>query len=175
MIPARIGGLVGHAVRIVEAMGDGYRRGLVLAAIHEALTNAVIYGALRIPAAERGRDVDALLARILADEVAAPEAVVRAAVMTMADGSGDEVVRVSDSGPGFDWRAWLRLQRQIALPSLSWSNVPTCGRGLVIMQAGARAMWWNDQGNEVSLRFSLQDGSDSCASERPTGERARRG
>jgi len=60
VIPARIGGLVGHAARIVEAIGDGYRRGLVLAAIHEALTNAVIYGALQIPAAERWRDVDEL-------------------------------------------------------------------------------------------------------------------
>ncbi len=175
MIPARIGGLVGHAARIVEAMGDGYCRGLVLAAVHEALTNAVIYGALRVPSAERGRDVDALLARILAKEAAAPKAVVRAAVMTMGDGSGDAVVRVSDSGPGFDWRAWLRLQRQTALPSLSWSNIPTCGRGLVIMQAGARAMWWNEQGNEVSLRFSSRAASDSCARERPTLERARRG
>lgn len=175
VIPARIGGLVGHAARIVEAIGDGYRRGLVLSAVHEALTNAVIYGALRIPASERGRDVDELLGRILAREATEPEAVVHAAVMKLGDGSGDAVVRVSDCGPGFDWRSWLRFRRQVASPSVSWSNVPTWGRGLVIMQAGARAMWWNEQGNEVSLRFSVREGGDCCASERSSGGRARGG
>ena len=115
------------------------------------------------------------LAPLLVPPAVLPPAVVHAAVMKLGDGSGDAVVRVSDCGPGFDWRSWLRFRRQVASPSVSWSNVPTWGRGLVIMQAGARAMWWNEQGNEVSLRFSVREGGDCCASERSSGGRARGG
>lgn len=53
-------------------------------------------------------------------------------------------VAVEDSGPGFDWRAWLGRPMDPRRPS---------GRGLSLIQALTRDLTFNEAGNRVSFRL----------------------
>ena len=53
-------------------------------------------------------------------------------------------VAVEDTGPGFDWRAWVDRPLDPKVPS---------GRGLSLIQAMARNLAFNEAGNRVSFRL----------------------
>jgi lipopolysaccharide/colanic/teichoic acid biosynthesis glycosyltransferase/anti-sigma regulatory factor (Ser/Thr protein kinase) len=145
-VPARVDEVSRFASLINQSLGPGYMCGRAHAAITEALLNAVIYGALRLPSSGE-REPGELLGqirdaeRILAGRDLSVEAVT-------ADDGDDKVVRVRDPGPGFDWRR----------PAPDFPDVEsTRGRGLLIMRRGTCALSWNESGNEVSLRFRRTD------------------
>ena len=65
-------------------------------------------------------------------------------------GGGRLIVRVEDSGPGFDGRAIL--EQQLALDSL-------CGRGLALVRQLSERCTWPADGRGVSVEFCWQAGA----------------
>jgi lipopolysaccharide/colanic/teichoic acid biosynthesis glycosyltransferase len=151
-MPPRVEDVAVYADRACRELGRGFERPRVHAAIAEALLNAVVYGALRIPSS-REREPIELLGEIRAAETRAVARALRVEVEVAGDGSGDGLVRVIDDGPGFDW------QRQL-LASKSNAILSTRGRGIMIMQTAARDVAWNDAGNQVSLRFARDEAAE---------------
>jgi CheY-like chemotaxis protein len=151
---ARIDDVARHVAEVLNVLGNEFDRSLVQAAVHEAVVNAVIYGALGIPPPTGVRDMDQLMSTIrIRERDTRPSLGVSVLVRTDPDRPREALIIVRDPGAGFDWRGWLRASRKGVSPSTSWSNVPVHGRGLVIMQAGAKQLSWNESGNEVTLLF----------------------
>ncbi|MCU0686651.1 MAG: ATP-binding protein [Polyangiaceae bacterium] len=146
--PARVDEVARYATQVVACLGEGFEGTLVHAAISEALLNGIVYGALGVkPAPAAERDSVAFFHAIRDAEVLAGS---RAGVTLELELSPGQpplaAVRVSDPGPGFDWRA-----RSAELDSARGHLDVAGGRGLLLMRAGARSVRWNDVGNEVTL------------------------
>jgi sigma-B regulation protein RsbU (phosphoserine phosphatase) len=137
-----------YSHRVAAALGQGYGRPLVRAALSEALLNSILYGAMRIPSSKE-RNVDALLEHVQQSrDISVPGVAVD--VMRTEDGAR---IRLADSGPGFDWRAELARINQGLDPLASR------GRGLAIMRSATASVEWNERGNVVVLHFKPQPGS----------------
>jgi hypothetical protein len=142
-LPARVDAIGDLTARITDDMGPAFGGALVHAAIGEALLNAIVYGALGVPARET-RDVVEFLDAVAAAEVRGDAADVE---VTLEPAGASWRVIVKDPGAGFEVAAL--------------SELPACcdatrGRGLQIMRAAARVAW-NAQGNELTLSFSPPD------------------
>ncbi len=146
--PARVDEVARYATQVVACLGEGFAGTLVHAAISEALLNGIVYGALRVrPPPPAERDPVAFFHTIRDAEVSAgPRAGVTLEVELSPGADPLAAVRVTDPGPGFDWRA-----RSAELDSTRGRLDVAGGRGLVLMRAGARSVRWNDVGNEVTL------------------------
>jgi anti-sigma regulatory factor (Ser/Thr protein kinase) len=120
------------ADQLLEALPEEERTARVRIGVVEALANAILHGALRVPA--RG-DLDELPAFL--------ESMDRyeSAEVTLWAGVGDRVIEVYDGGPGFDWRVALRRP----------------GRGLSIMRHVFGSLEWNEVGNAVRLHLAPLD------------------
>jgi anti-sigma regulatory factor (Ser/Thr protein kinase) len=119
-------------VSVIEAhIPRRCRSDLVRAGIAEAMSNAIIHGALGLSSALRDEgEFDAWLALIEERERACRGAFVTVSV----DREGEDLVlEVSDPGSGFAWR----------------SMAPRAGRGLSILHAAFSSVRWNDLGNTL--------------------------
>jgi hypothetical protein len=144
-LPARVDEIDRVGTSILSDMGAGSGDALVRAAIGEALLNAVVYGALRVPSRDPADTGDVLR---FVDAIGAAEAReanddVTVTVEHAADGDEWSVV-VRDPGPGFDVQS---------VASRGHDDLATSGRGLQIMRAATESLSWNQVGNEVTLRF----------------------
>lgn len=152
--PAKADAVPVYARQIVDALGEAFDQSLIMASISEALLNAIAYGALQLPGSTPDRD-PVEFAELLRDAEARSSASTGVAVVVgrTEDDPLDKLVTIRDPGPGFDWRAKLEaLADKSVRPSVE-DLLDTSGRGLSIMLAGARAVAWNDKGNEVVLRY----------------------
>ena len=152
--PAKVDDVPRYARQVIDALGERFDRSLVMASLSEALLNAVAYGALRLPASLPDRDPVAFIeAARLAEASAGPNTRVLVTVTPAPDDPEDKLVRITDPGPGFDWR-----RRMHALADANAAPTPeellfTSGRGISIILAGSHGVLWNDAGNEITLRF----------------------
>jgi anti-sigma regulatory factor (Ser/Thr protein kinase) len=111
------------------------------AALAEALSNAIVHGALGIPGRAESDDLTGYILTVLDAEQAFGDGLtVEVTVSQMTDGA--VIVEIVDSGPGFDWRAAPARR----------------GRGLGIMREVASELSWNDVGNRLRLRFEPSQG-----------------
>jgi anti-sigma regulatory factor (Ser/Thr protein kinase) len=103
----------------------------------EALTNAIVHGALGIPSSLRQMDrLQELFAEIeLSEQRSAVDLLVTATVTIGSSGSVE--VLICDRGKGFDWRRTTKR----------------AGRGLGIIASLTRDVRWNESGNCVCLRL----------------------
>lgn len=127
---ARHGDVADHAETLEQALPPEARSELVRIGLVEALTNAIVHGALGVAS---GDDVEVLLSSIAAAEAKA-DRVVRAEVHRT---PSEIAVVIADEGAGFDWRAAR----------------PVRGRGLAIVKEVFECVSWNEVGNEVRLRL----------------------
>jgi anti-sigma regulatory factor (Ser/Thr protein kinase) len=128
-------------VSVIEAhLPRCCRSDLVRAGIAEAMSNAIIHGALGISSALRDEgEFEAWLALIEERERDRQEAFVTVSIEF--DGAGDGVVlEVRDQGEGFPWKS---------LPVRT-------GRGISIMHAAFDSVRWNDVGNTLIVRLTAR-------------------
>jgi anti-sigma regulatory factor (Ser/Thr protein kinase) len=127
------------ADRLLDALPEEERTARVRIGVVEALANAILHGALRVP--ERGGldDLPEFLESM--DRYDSAE-------VTLWAGVGARVIAIYDGGPGFDWRSALRRP----------------GRGLSIMRHVFGAVEWNDAGNCVLLHLAALD-ADALSAE----------
>lgn len=173
---ARLDRTADYVGQLLVCLGEAFQSSLTEAAIHEALTNAILYGALgAAPAAAEGeRDIEALLAFVSTAQAADHARGRIQVVVERVKQSPDAIVCVSDPGPGFDWAHWRRTLRPVGSPTTSWSNVPVAGRGLIIMHGASKALGWNEKGNAVWMRFAPRPAARAGATPLDRAE-ARRG
>jgi anti-sigma regulatory factor (Ser/Thr protein kinase) len=141
-LAARVAEIDDLAERVALDMGTAFDTPLLRPALVEALLNAVVYGALRVPSS-RARDVGDLVDAIAAAEARGDASEV--VVVLEAAGDGSQQVIVRDPGPGHDPAA--RPAEADADPT-----APS-GRGLAIIRAAAESLAWNAAGNELTMRF----------------------
>jgi anti-sigma regulatory factor (Ser/Thr protein kinase) len=104
--------------------------------VREALTNAIVHGALRIPTREDG--LTGLTAHLDAVETTEVPSGSIEVVVSAERGS----IAIGDPGAGFDWR-----------------RVPARrGHGLAVLHAVFAHVSWNARGNEVRLLVGRRRG-----------------
>lgn len=119
-------------VSVVEThIPEWCRTDLVRAGIAEAMSNAIIHGALGITSALRDAgEFDAWLAMVDARERDCGPSFVTVSIERAEEGV---VLEVSDPGAGFPWK----------------SEPARAGRGLSILIAAFDSVRWNDAGNTL--------------------------
>ena len=130
VLRARHGDVPRHADVLEQALPADVRSDLVRVGLVEALTNAIVHGALGVATRD---DLEAFLVAIEAAE-ASHDCVVHAEVH---QAPFEIAVVISDQGEGFDWRA----------------ASPERGHGLAIVEEIFECVSWNEVGNEVRLRL----------------------
>ena len=115
-------------------------------AISEALSNAILYGALGLRPDCAEREPNVLLQAVHAARAVRGRNEVLARVSRW-----DElaVVVIKDPGQGFDWAAVSAEPEGGPVDALAIH-----GRGFFLMRLGCERVTWNEAGNEVSLWFT---------------------
>lgn len=125
---------------------DVLKRRSIELALDEALANSLIHGNLEVPSDLKERDFDSfndLVAKRSSEEPYAS----RKARIGYSFNKKSAVFTIKDAGTGFDWR------RKIAQESDTES---AHGRGLLLMQALATEISFNEKGDEITLTFDLE-------------------
>jgi anti-sigma regulatory factor (Ser/Thr protein kinase) len=125
-----------YAEWILEALPPWARTDEVRFGVSEALSNAIVHGALRVPAR---RDGGTGLAEHLDAVDQAPASLAFIDVVVHPDGPS---ISIRDPGVGFDWRQ-IPAQR---------------GHGLAVLRTVFERVRWNERGNEVRLVVGRKDG-----------------
>lgn len=134
--------------------GSKLRSDLALG-LHETLVNAIEHGNLEVSTEEKREALEVNgLDQLLEERRADPRLGERRVTVQYELRDGEVVYRIADEGPGFDWRPFLEKEEPDDLLSIS-------GRGIMIARYLFDGMEYNEAGNEVTLRKSLDD--DSCA------------
>jgi len=130
--PARWSQFPTHAAQVFVALPRVHRRPEVLAAIVEALSNAVVHGALGVASRAEGHAGLRAYAAAISERAAALPA---DTITVRIDAGPPTSIAVLDRGRGFDWRR----------------TVARRGHGLAVMRAAFEEVRWNEVGNEVRL------------------------
>lgn len=117
------------ADQLVGALPEEDRSARVRIGVIEAIANAILHGALGVPARGELEELPAFLESMEGYE---------SSEVTLWAGVGDRVIAIYDGGPGFDWRSALRRP----------------GRGLSIMRHVFGSVEWNEAGNCVRLHLA---------------------
>lgn len=124
------------AATLVEALPEALRTDSIGVGLVEALSNAIVHGALQLPA--RGADADELERYLDALER------VDEAPVTLWASVGEGRICIYDGGPGFDWR--------------SEGRGPDCG--LAIIRRVFEEVQWNEAGNLLNLTVTTRVGPE---------------
>lgn len=124
---AEYSALDAHIDAVVDVLPKWARSDEVRVGLGEALSNAIVHGALRVPPREE-EDFERFLDDLLAAEARAAGATITVAVLAV----GKRLLfAVADGGPGFDWKRARRRDR----------------RGLGILDRAFAGVSWNARGN----------------------------
>jgi anti-sigma regulatory factor (Ser/Thr protein kinase) len=143
--PDLIPAITAYLSSLVEGNIGPAKTGSLELTLDEALNNAVYHGNLDVPSHIKTGDFDMFyeLARKRQREL--PYA--NRKVMVQFHYTRDSLmVRVRDEGMGFDWKKYTAAAVASDLPH---------GRGLILMRALSYKVDFNEQGNEVTLHFGL--------------------
>lgn len=133
---------------------DMLRRQSIELALEEALANAIIHGNLEVPSHLKEDDFDSFNELIATRSAMEPYASRRARVFYSYNKKSVAFV-IKDEGAGFDWRSVVCKE---------CDTEAAHGRGLLLMQALATQISFNDKGDEVTLTFDLEKpGSNAVA------------
>jgi anti-sigma regulatory factor (Ser/Thr protein kinase)/HAMP domain-containing protein len=132
---------------------DILRRQSIELALEEALANAIIHGNLEVPSHLKEDDFDSFNGLIATRSALEPYASRKARVFYSYNKTSAVFV-IKDEGAGFDWRRTIAQE----------CDTEAChGRGLLLMQALATQISFNDKGDEITLTFDLEKpGSDGA-------------
>ncbi|MBF0290955.1 MAG: ATP-binding protein [Nitrospinae bacterium] len=125
---------------------DIFKRRSMELVLEEALSNAIIHGNLDVPSDLKERDFDSFNDLIAARCLQEPYASRKVRISHSAN-RNSAVFVITDEGGGFDWR------RRIAQDCDTDAGH---GRGLLLMQALASELSFNEKGDEVTLTFDLE-------------------
>jgi anti-sigma regulatory factor (Ser/Thr protein kinase) len=112
---------------------------MVDVAIDEAMSNAMVHGALGIKEIPEGMSTAEAVREKL--QAGVPDTKVRVRISVSSD---EARVQVSDSGNGFD-------TTRIPDPTENENLQKNFGRGILFMRAGFDSVQYNEKGNEVTL------------------------
>lgn len=147
--PATIGVAVGFFQNLMDGyhVADHSTRVRLGIALSEAISNAMIHGNLQIDSAMRSQDFDAFYNAIEQRRTQPPYSERRVILIARANRSSVTFI-VRDSGAGF------RVE-DVPDPTDPENLMIPSGRGILMMQAYADSVTWNDRGNEVTLVKNL--------------------
>lgn len=132
--PSRVGA---YAERILDDLPRALLEPELELCLCEALSNAIVHGALRLPA--HPTEVEALVAYVERLEEAEANTSHLPAVLVRVAADDDAVeVTVLDPGEGFDWRPRRHGDGR---------------RGIGILERCASDLRWNDRGNCFWMRY----------------------
>lgn len=137
---------------LISGKESAVKKGAVELAMEEAITNAIIHGNLEVPSTLKEDDYEKFDALVSQRIKEAPYNTRKVKIFSdFGCGSGDRTdsicFKIIDEGPGFDWKS--RLEKEVGTDFLPH------GRGIIIMRTFASEIKYNEQGNEVSLKFNL--------------------
>jgi len=126
---------------------DILRRHSIELVLDEALANAIIHGNLEVPSNLKETDFDSFNELIATRSAQEPYASRKTGILYSFN-KKSAVFVIKDEGVGFDWRRTIAQE----------SDTEAChGRGLLLIQALATQISFNDKGDEVTLTFDLEN------------------
>jgi anti-sigma regulatory factor (Ser/Thr protein kinase) len=147
---------------------DSQRADLLMVALHEALTNAIVHGNLGLSSDLREQGPSAF-AQAVAQRSADPVLSARSvAVRFRYDGTRCRI-RIGDEGAGFDYQQLLSSldETDDAEPSGNPEDALKCsGRGILMMRAFVDAVRFFDGGREVELTLNARHAEGKATRER---------
>lgn len=147
-------GIISHFLFAIGCLNASAKQA-VQTTLQELLLNAIEHGNCDISNSEKaewlaqGHHISELIACKLKD----PARAGRQTFLQMEIADGDVCFTIRDEGDGFDWRSWVQRKPEDA------STGAMNGRGLMMAQFLSQDLQFNDAGNEVTLRFSLDGAS----------------
>jgi anti-sigma regulatory factor (Ser/Thr protein kinase) len=152
-----IGNVRESALEVIRRMGVAVNLKDLELVLNETLTNALLYGNLRIPSDLReSRGVDAFW-KTVTEREQDREFHTKEIVLRIECLEDRLLLTVSDQGEGFDWKGFMRAMAEDKEAGANQSQrLATHGRGLFIVRHYADEIAWNEKGNEVrfTIRFS---------------------
>ena len=124
-------------------------------AFNEALTNALIYGNLKIPGDLRESKGDDAFWEMVKRREQDESFNTREITLRMEYHEDRLVLTVRDEGDGFDWKGLVSSMDKARDETAGPDTLASHGRGLLILRNYVDDLQWNEKGNEVSFAMKL--------------------
>jgi anti-sigma regulatory factor (Ser/Thr protein kinase) len=120
--------------------------------LREALANAIIHGNLEIPPTLKDTSWEKFDA-LIQEREAIPDFASRQVIIRCQMSSARLTMEVEDEGPGFDTsQTRLPLRGNVVeFPGSEPTTISAGGRGLIIIHSFMDQVYWNDQGNCITM------------------------
>ena len=151
-----IGRLRQVALDTVKTMGVEVNHQQLELVLNEALTNALIYGNLKIPGDLREAEGDDLFWEMVEQREQEESFNTKEIDLRMECLEDRLVLTVRDEGDGFDWKGLVSSMDRASDETAGPDALASHGRGLLILRSYVDDLQWNEKGNEVSfaMKFS---------------------
>jgi anti-sigma regulatory factor (Ser/Thr protein kinase) len=150
-----IGRLRQVALDTVKTMGVEVNHQQLELVLNEALTNALIYGNLKVPGDLRESKGDDLFWKMVEQREQDGSFNTREIALRMECHEDRLVLIVTDEGDGFDWKGFVNSMDGASDDTAGPDTIASHGRGLLILRNYVDDLRWNEKGNEVSFAINF--------------------